>query len=336
MSETQTTAPPPPLRLTVSYADAARDLQAQVKIGQAIRDQRVKDQRDLDEARQEKQEWVQRTSDVLSRLFNSSAVADQFNDWVATILPEYAELEMFVELFDDEMRHRLARLAAILKNIREVPEPGTIGGQTMSNPNEPIVTATASAPSSAATVEAAPPMPARSRKSSIFAQSEQTAAAKPGQPAPAPSIIEKSAPPANTRARACLLIVRAAEEQARESISQFMQKLAVKVVALDRTAAGGKSLMDEIAASQTAADFILLLTGASDHQNLDADSLFELGCCVGRFGPGRIIVLHRGGDAQVDRFGLSHVVIDQSDGWQLQLARHLRKNGVEVDLNKLV
>jgi hypothetical protein len=336
MADTTTTTEVP-LRLTASRADAVRDIQAQVKIGQAIRDQRVKDQRDLDEARQEKQEWVQRTTDVLARLFNTGVVCDHFNDWVATILPEYAELEMFVELYDDEMRHRLARLAAILKNIREVPEPATIGGQEMPATTETIVTNTLIDTAIGATVEAAPPMPSRSRKSSIFAQSEKAAAEKAAQPAPAPTIIEKAAPARQaTRGSSGLLIVRANDDGARDSVAQFVQKLGLKVQALDRTAPAGRSLLDDIAATQAQADFILLLTGASDHQNLDGDSLFDLGCCVGRFGAARIIVLHRGGEGQVDRFGLSHVVVDQSDGWQLQLARHLRKGGVDVDLNRLV
>jgi hypothetical protein len=36
-----------------------------------------------------------------------------------------------------------------------------------------------------------------------------------------------------------------------------------------------------------------------------------------------------------DEFGILYIQIDQSDGWQLQLARHWKRAGVEVDLNKL-
>jgi hypothetical protein len=86
------------------------------------------------------------------------------------------------------------------------------------------------------------------------------------------------------------------------------------------------------------ASFVLLFTASPDQpqESADPDALFDLGCCVGKLGAGRVIVLHRGGEAHTDRFGLTHVVFDNFEGWRLQLARHLKRGGVEVDLNKLI
>src|SRR5262249_2215637 len=118
-----TVAPPvPPPKLTVPADDAAREIQNQLKIAAAIRGQRIRNRWELDQARTEKQEWVGRTTDLLIRLFGSSAVADECNDWVATILPEYAEINLFIELFDNEMKHRIGRLKSVLKRLGEVAE----------------------------------------------------------------------------------------------------------------------------------------------------------------------------------------------------------------------
>src|SRR5437660_369949 len=49
--------PRPALRLVVARSEAAERLKNQLKIGSAIRDQRVRDMWELNHARAEKQEW---------------------------------------------------------------------------------------------------------------------------------------------------------------------------------------------------------------------------------------------------------------------------------------
>ena len=44
----------------------------------------------------------QRCTELLCRAFNRSGPAELFNNWVPTILPDYAEFGMFVEIFDEE------------------------------------------------------------------------------------------------------------------------------------------------------------------------------------------------------------------------------------------
>jgi hypothetical protein len=307
--------PAKPLRLRGSRADASRDIQNQVKIGQAIRNQRLRDQRELDEARREKQEWIQRTTESLASLFNQTIVADAFNDWVPTILPEFAEFGMFVELFNDEMRHRLGRLQTVLKSLPQIPEPPPIGGtampvQTMNPPAVAASTAASTATSSAAS--AAPNNP----------QLDAPAAPQAGKPA---AIIGSG-----------LFVQRTADNAARDAVAHFLARFGLRLQLCDRTAPDGQPFADALD-GQTSARFVLILAPSPAEQHApDGEALFELGVCVGRLGAGRVIVLHRGGDAQPDRFGVMHVVLDSGDGWQLQLARHLRRGGVDVDLNKLV
>jgi hypothetical protein len=117
-----------PLRLRRSRREAAGLIRNQLKIGQAIRNQRLGSLWDLDQARSEKQEWVQRTHELLAQLFSDESVAEQCNEWYGTILPEYAELEMFIEQFEQEMKTRLGKLQDVLKMLDNLPEPpSTIG-----------------------------------------------------------------------------------------------------------------------------------------------------------------------------------------------------------------
>ena len=341
------TAPPPaPLRLMTLRAEASRDIQNQVKIGQAIRNQRVRDQRDLDEARREKQEWVQRSTDLLVHLFNQPSIADQFNDFVATILPEYAEFSMFVDLFDDEMRHRLGRLHAILKGLRDVPEPPPVGAKEIVFSEAKVI-----APASQAAAAPAPAPAPESTLATFLDSIAPPAAPKesarmttmtpaPAQAAPSPTVarsVAQSAPSLPASISTGTLVLRVDDASARDAIASFLQRLGVKLQLTDRTSASTKPLFEDLNAQSSSA-FALILTAPPDQQHnaSDADALFDLGCCVGRLGPGRVIVMHRNGEPHVDRFGLTHVTIDASDGWQLQLAKHLRRAGVEVDLNKLV
>src|SRR5436190_8534946 len=107
---TTPTVPPDaqlPLRLVVPRDLALREVENQIKIGRAIKDQRIKNGWELDHARAEKQEWVVRTTELLKRLFTDGSIADEVNDWTAAILPEYAAFGEFVALFQDEMKHRL-------------------------------------------------------------------------------------------------------------------------------------------------------------------------------------------------------------------------------------
>src|SRR5690349_21847651 len=66
-SSTQTAAPP---RLTRTRQQAAQLITNQIKIGFAIKSQRLVYVEDLDQARVEKQEWVVRSTELLKQLFS--------------------------------------------------------------------------------------------------------------------------------------------------------------------------------------------------------------------------------------------------------------------------
>jgi hypothetical protein len=113
------------LTLNKPLHDVQKAVANQIKMGQAIRSQRIHYLEDLEEARAEKQEWVSRTTELLKQLIPDGGVADQCNDWVGPILPEYAEWGSFVEQFDKEMKHRLGRLHELVKRLAELEAPAS-------------------------------------------------------------------------------------------------------------------------------------------------------------------------------------------------------------------
>lgn len=299
------------LRLRVSRQAAAKELQAQLKIGQAIRAQRIREMRDLEEARREKQEWIQRTFESLGALVSTDAWAEQFHDYIPTILPEYAEFDMFVEVFEEEMKARLGKLNGLLKALNTIPEP---------SPPQ----AAAKPPARQPDVELVP-------AEDLMTTMTQHATVVPTNPLAEP---DPPRTPASTAAQGAL-IIRAPDDALRQSLAQFVQKMGITLYLIERQNPAGPSMLD-LLASQKALNFALVMVDASGGTGSSPDDLFDLGCCVGRLGPGRVFAIHRGGESNTDRHGIAHIPVDGTEGWQLTLARQLRKAGVPVDLNRLV
>jgi hypothetical protein len=292
MSETATAVveqPKAAAKLVRPREDALAYMQAQLEKGANIKAMRIRSGAELDAARAAKLEWTGRTTDILLELFDQPAVAEECNDWVGRIYPEYAEFGNFVEQFYAEMDHRLKRLKAVAKWIEKQPT------------------------ANAANAAKAP------------------AASVPQRPQDEEEIVAASTViPATTRPKlemlAGLLVVCKADEPTRQSVADFLESLDVIVSVVDGTAAIGESL-DRVGA----VNFAVVLSGESQN-----DYGFELGFCAGRLGLKRVILLHtQPAAAAADSRGFTHVALDNGGGWMLQLARHLKRAGLGVDLNRL-
>lgn len=304
--QTTTLTPPPmtqptTLRLTVPRQQAVREIEAALKIGQAIAGQRIRERRELDEARAEKQEWVQRTTELLTKLFNSSKVADRCNDWSARILPEYAPLEAFIELFEQEMEHRLGRLTAVLRRLDDLPD-----ARTTTLADQP-------APSS----------------ENLSPSKPMTTATHTPAPEPAPISAPKASPAASSTC--CLLLNCGGDDAQQQSIRTFAEQLGLSIQPIAR--GEGASAIEAIDPNRQACFAIVLAD--SDAQTM-GEHLFDLGFCAGRLGTDRICVMHAPQAPISLPSRLKAIAIDGGEGWQLQLARQLKRAGVAVDLNRLL
>ena len=70
--------------------------------------------------------------------------------------------------------------------------------------------------------------------------------------------------------------------------------------------------------------------------SLSDSSIFKLGYCAGKLGIRRMCMMHSPNQPQVgDTQGIAHVPVDPNGGWQLHLARQMKRCGCDVDLNRL-
>jgi hypothetical protein len=326
---TQTETPPTAIALRVPWRDAARDIHAHLKIGRAIKNQRIRDQWELDHARAEKAEWIRRTTDLLKQAFTNEAVAEQCAQYAGTVLPEFAEFELFIDQFEDEMRHRLGLLQAVLTQLDTLPEAlpsasGDVQGAEKSAAAEAIVIPEVE-------VEADEP-------TTIMQEIEMSAVATEAtigtvlDEASRPMMI--SPPPARRVEAGGLLILATSDESARRIVSDFLNDLGFKIDVIDRTAAPGKSVT-ELLGHESRATFAVVVADAAAIKEAAGEWQFELGFCAGRLGAGRVCVASATSEALGDKHGIRHVAIDGNGGWQLQMARYLKRAGVAVDLNRL-
>jgi hypothetical protein len=233
-----------PLTLTRSRKHAHMLVSNQLKIGQAIREQRLGDMFELEQARLEKQEWVVRTTELLTQLFSDTSVAERVNDWVGPILPEYAEFPMFVELFGHEMKHRLARLQAVLPQIEQTPEP--IGASVPRVVSSKI----ASAPTY---VDASAPQPVAQVAAQTLSAVVPTQAPAPA-PAPDPREAEstmqtstRAEPPARINTSGLLIVRGTLPDDVRRHVAQFLDKLGLHALAVINASESNElSLLDRL------------------------------------------------------------------------------------------
>ena len=315
--------------LTIAREDAVKTLCARIDEGVKLRKSRIWTVGQLDKAREAKQEWTHVVTKFLTQLFARDDEAEQFNRWAGKILPEFANLGQFIDRFHDEMDQRLKNLVALLKRVEAQPSTARNQAEIQATQDaEKMVEAVSQDDN--ATPGTQPLEPAEEITVTEIAKNPAT---------------EKSptAPHGTTRSGALILHLR--DEAAEELIAKFLTTLGYELVVVGIDEVGTKALVQKLG-GQRGLEFAILLTGqqqnpaATDKENTDQRSMswdFELGYCAGRLGAGRVCVLHVGGlSVSYDQHGLLHIPVDPADGWQLHVARQLKRAGIQVDLNRLV
>jgi hypothetical protein len=315
-----TTVPAGPPSLLLPKSVAARYVRNLIDKGVALRRLRIRYVEDLEEVRSKKAEWVAHYTDVLRQLFSTGAVADACNDWVGRVYPEYAETTLFVEQFYQEMDHRCRRLRGVLKQIGEMSDPVITVKATEGSGTEGEGATASSSPAATDSSTTASPFP------------------------PAAAAAEPLSPPAVVSG---ILVTRCGDEpndvaRAGAAVGKFLEDLGVSVITLSCT-----NTTEAYEQGPDASFALLLLTPeevaalrpATEGQSATlcrADAAFQLGYFVGRLGAKHVFAVAPGSfEPFTGNHGLSCLPLDASNGWQLQLARHLRRAGIDIDLNRL-
>jgi hypothetical protein len=277
--------------------EALRLIKAQIERGLEIKRAKIRYVADLERAREAKGEWTTAVMGMLKSIFNTGAVADECQNWHGKVLPEYADLNLFIEHFYDEMDQRLRKLHAVWKRVQDLPEEAA----------KPL--------SSAAGAPAANP---------DFFEAATTA------PTPAAAAPAAAAKTPNARPRSGVFVVYQHDPRAQTAVRDFCTKLGFEVAEIAVDAQPDISIAGQLD-QHPHLDFGLILSRAET-----PPKPFELGYCVGRLGLKRVFVLSATDDKlSVDEHGLLHIPLDPADGWQLHLARQLKRAGLEIDLNRV-
>ena len=378
-------------RLMVPKAVAAQHIRAHIQRGIAIRRQRIRYIEDLEDVRALKGEWVQSYTETLKQLFSSHDIADDCNDWVGKVYPEFADVSLFVEQFYEEMDYRTDKLRGVLKRLEDLgeyqprtitatppaaqspsagvsepakapapapspmaeraPAPAPAPQVFMQTPSAPIpapqptvtVTVTTPAPQQAqAPTHSKPVAPTHKSSSSSSSSSTTTTTTTVSAPALNPPPTTDVVAPLNCG----IFVVHGDLQPTVNTINAFMDDLGIQLQTLPAHPERAKGLVNSLEKNPDAS-FALVLLGHDDAIALrrsaaDASAgvrsgiVFELGYFVGRLGLKRVCVLYTGGNETfISDHGIQFLPIDSGNGWQLQLARHLKRAGIEIDLNKL-
>jgi predicted nucleotide-binding protein len=143
-----------------------------------------------------------------------------------------------------------------------------------------------------------------------------------------------------------VLIIHERDEDVEKALANFIRKLGFELLLINDNTEGIKAAIERIG-QQTQLGFAMLLASAEDiagAQSMDQPlsaaarrTAFDMGFCCGKLGPDRVCVLHMSNAGLFhDENGVNYIPIDAAEGWQIQLAKQLRRSGLEVDLNKVL
>ena len=129
-----------------------------------------------------------------------------------------------------------------------------------------------------------------------------------------------------------LFVSHGPRDPAGEAVLGFMQQLSLPVIEADHT-----NGLIETLESRNDAGFIVVMQGSMDSNNaMSESSMFKLGYCAGRLGMKRMCMMHAATMTPAgDGHGVPHMIVDMNGGWQLHLAKQMKRAGLDVDLNRL-
>jgi hypothetical protein len=339
----QQTEKPVAAKLISPREDALKHLKTAFDKGTEIKARRIRNGDDLDEGRGQKLQWVADVTDLLNQMFDNVSVADYFNDYIGKVFPEYAEFGNFVEQYYEEMDHRLSKLRAIWKRVEDAGDPtgatltAAAGGtpvneagpspqfadetKTQQPRNVAMPTPTPQATPHVAGAASTPKQASRSNKNP---QSPQ--ASSPNR---------ESAMPGVASSNKVLFVTHGPKDPSSEAVLQFIQQLSMPVVEADHT-----NGLIETLEGQRDMGFVIVMNAADTVENgkasLSDSSVFKLGYCAGKLGLRRMCMMNGPSHPNVgDSQGIAHVAVDVNGGWQLQLARQMKRAGCDIDLNRL-
>lgn len=156
-----------------------------------------------------------------------------------------------------------------------------------------------------------------------------------------------ASPLGSAQAGTDVFIVHGHDDDAKETVARFVEKLGMKVVILHEQPNAGRTIIEKFEAYSNVGYAIILLTpddvGARRDKATDGkprarqNVIFELGYFIGKLGRQRVCAVYKEGvDLPSDYNGVLYVMMDSGGSWRFSLAREMKHAGLPVDMNEAV
>ena len=129
----------PPPSLTESRISAHQKIQAQIDKGREIQNKSISSMEELEAAKAERSKWSKFNTELLSRLFDNSSMADEYNRFYGGAFSINPSFDQIVYEFRKDLGDSITRLEAIRDRLDLIPE---IAGNTASVASFSVTTAT--------------------------------------------------------------------------------------------------------------------------------------------------------------------------------------------------
>lgn len=142
-----------------------------------------------------------------------------------------------------------------------------------------------------------------------------------------------------------VFVVHGHDDEAKESVARFIEKLGLSAIILHEQPASGRTVIEKFERYSDVAFAVVVLTpddvGATLRKREDLrprarqNVIFELGFFVGKLGRNKVCALFRE-DVEIpsDYNGVCYIPVDRNGAWRTQLASELRAAGLHIDLNR--
>jgi len=144
-----------------------------------------------------------------------------------------------------------------------------------------------------------------------------------------------------------VFIVHGHNEEVKIKIARFIEKMGFEPIILHEQASSGSTIIEKIEEYSNVGFGLVLYTpcdiGAKKTETPQFKSrarqnvVFEHGYLIGKIGRNNVCALVMGGvETPNDISGVVYVSLDESDAWQISVAKELKRSGYHVDMNKLI
>lgn len=145
-----------------------------------------------------------------------------------------------------------------------------------------------------------------------------------------------------------VFLVHGKAEKERDSVARFIEKFSLEVIILEEQSNLGRSVLKKFRDYSDVGFAVVLLTG-DDKGGLSTEDpnsysfrarqnvILELGFFLAKLGDERVCCISSPGvEIPSEYLGILNITFDSGEIWKTKLAKELKANGFEVDLNRLL